>query len=76
VQRSTERRRQRWLRQYSEALLSRDVRDIANLEKLELLPRLLQALALMAGQLTNLNQLAGQHSCSAGAIRINARWTW
>lgn len=60
MQRSTERRRQRWLRQYSEALLSRDVRDIANLEKLELLPRLLQALALMAGQLTNLNQLAGQ----------------
>ena len=60
VARSTARRREAWLRQYSQALLSRDVRDIASIDKLEQLPRLLRALAQMAGQLTNLNQLAGQ----------------
>lgn len=60
VARSTVRRREAWLRQYAAALLSRDVRDIASIEKLEQMPRLLRALAQMAGQLTNLNQLAGQ----------------
>ena len=60
VARPTPRRRQAWLKQYSQALLSRDVRDIANIDKSEQLPRLLKALALMAGQLTNINQLAGQ----------------
>ena len=60
VARSTARRRDAWLRQYIAALLSRDVRDIASVEKLDHLPRLLRALAQMAGQLINLNQLAGQ----------------
>jgi len=60
IARSSVRRRQAWLSQYVQALLSRDVRDIASIEKLDQLPRLLQALALMSGQLTNINQLAGQ----------------
>ena len=60
VARESSRRRESWLRQYTGALLSRDVRDIANIDKLEQLPRLLRALASMAGQLTNVNQLAGQ----------------
>jgi predicted AAA+ superfamily ATPase len=60
VARPTSRRREAWLRQYTSALLSRDVRDIAAIEKLEQVPRLLRALAQMAGQLCNLNQLAGQ----------------
>jgi predicted AAA+ superfamily ATPase len=62
IARATVARRQAWLRQYVQALLSRDVRDIASIEKLDQLPRLLQALALMSGQLTNINQLAGQLS--------------
>ncbi|PSB39462.1 ATP-binding protein [Aphanothece minutissima] len=60
VARGTARRREAWLRQYTNALLSRDVRDIASIEKLEQLPRLLRALAQVSGQLTNVNQLAGQ----------------
>lgn len=60
VSRPTARRREAWLRQYTAALLSRDVRDIASIEKLDQLPRLLRALAQMEGQLINLNQLAGQ----------------
>jgi predicted AAA+ superfamily ATPase len=60
VARGTARRREAWLCQYASALLSRDVRDIASIEKLEQLPRLLRALAQVSGQLTNVNQLAGQ----------------
>ncbi len=60
VARTTPRRREAWARQYVDALVSRDVRDIANVEKLDHLPRLLGALAQMAGQLCNVAQLAGQ----------------
>jgi predicted AAA+ superfamily ATPase len=58
--RPTARRREAWLHQYVETLIQRDVRDIAAVDKLEQLPRLLTALALMAGQLCNFAQLAGQ----------------
>lgn len=54
------RRRQTWARQYVNTLIERDVRDLASIDKLDQLPRLLNALAQMAGQLSNINQLAGQ----------------
>lgn len=54
------RRREAWAKQYVSALLQRDVREIANIEKLDQLPRLLKALAQMAGQLCNFAQLGGQ----------------
>lgn len=59
VARETARRREAWARQYVDALLARDVRDIAHIEKLDLMPRLLRALAEMSGQLCNLSALAG-----------------
>lgn len=58
--RPTTRRREAWLKQYVDTLIQRDVRDIAAVEKLDQLPRLLTALAHMAGQLCNFAQLAGQ----------------
>jgi len=58
--RPSPRRRTAWIRQYQDALLQRDVRDIAALDKIGQLPRLLRALAHMAGQLCNFSQLAGQ----------------
>ena len=60
VLRTTARRRAAWARQYVDALIQRDVREIATVEKLDHLPRLLRALAEMAGQLCNFAQLAGQ----------------
>lgn len=54
------RRREAWLNQYVDTLIQRDVRDIAAVEKLDQLPRLLTALAHMSGQLCNFAQLAGQ----------------
>lgn len=58
--RETARRREAWLRQYVDALIARDVRDIAAVEKLDQMPRLMRALAQMAGQLCNIAALAGQ----------------
>lgn len=58
--RSNLRRRTTWYKQYTEALIKRDVQDIANIDKLEQLPLLLRALAEVAGQLCNYSQLAAQ----------------
>ena len=58
--RQTPRRRTAWCRQYVDALIQRDVRDIADIEKQDQLPRFLRALSQMAGQLCNYTKLGGQ----------------
>ena len=58
--RADSRRRKAWARQYIDALIQRDVKDIASIDKLDQLPRLLRALAQTAGQLCNYSQLGGQ----------------
>ena len=60
LSRTDARRRRAWTTQYVQTLLERDVRDIAAIEKLDQLPRLLNALAHMSGQLCNFAQLGGQ----------------
>ena len=60
ISRPTSRRRIAWARQYLDALLQRDVRDISGIEKLDQLPRFLRALAQTAGQMCNYTQLGGQ----------------
>ena len=60
IVRETPRRRAVWARQYIDALIQRDVRDIADIHKLDVLPRLLAALAQVAGQPCNFTQLGGQ----------------
>ena len=60
LSRATAKRRTAWARQYLDAILARDVRDIASIEKIDHLPRFLQALAQTAGQMCNYTQLAGQ----------------
>ena len=52
------RRREAWFDAYTRAILDRDVRDIANVERLMDLPRLLSLLATRAAQLVNLADLA------------------
>jgi len=47
-------------RDYIKAIVERDVRDIADVEKLDHLPGLLQILAHHSGQLTNFAELGGQ----------------
>lgn len=58
--RATARRRIAWARQYIDALIQRDVRDLASVDRLDVLPRFLRALAQVSGQLCNYSQLGGQ----------------
>lgn len=60
ISRPTPRRRVAWARQYIDALVQRDVRDVSGIEKLDQLPRFLRALAQTAGQMCNYTQLGGQ----------------
>ncbi len=60
ISRATPRRRIAWARQYIDALIQRDVRDVSGIEKLDQLPRFLRALAQTAGQMCNYTQLGGQ----------------
>jgi len=53
-------RRRAWARAYIRAIVQRDVRDIAEVEKLDQMPRLLRILAHYSGQLTNFTQIGGQ----------------
>ena len=60
ISRPVARRRAAWLRQYINALVQRDVRDVATVEKLDQLPRFLRALAQTAGQMCNYQKLGMQ----------------
>ena len=60
VSRTAPRRRSAWARQYIEAIIQRDVRDVAGVERLDQLPRFLRALAQVSGQMCNYTQLGTQ----------------
>ncbi len=53
-------RRTAWARQYVNAIIQRDVKDVAEIEKLDQLPRLLGALAQVSGQMCNYSLLGSQ----------------
>jgi uncharacterized protein len=53
LRRTSASRRQAWLQDYVSLILDRDVRDIANIDQLDRMPRLLDVLAAHAGQLVN-----------------------
>lgn len=53
-------RRQAWAREYVKALLQRDVRDIADVEKLDGMSRLFRTLAHHSGGLINFAQASGR----------------
>lgn len=58
VARAAGARRDAWFRSYIAALLQRDVRDLANIEKLTDLPRLLNLLAARVGCLMNVAEIS------------------
>lgn len=57
VRRSTWSRRRDWCLDYVRAIVERDVRDIAQIDKVQQLPRLLRVLAHHSGQLVNYSGL-------------------
>lgn len=62
-------RRQQWARDYTRAVITRDVRDIAEVARLDEMPRLMRALAHRAGQLLNFAELGGQLGLDAKTAR-------
>lgn len=65
LRRTSASRRQAWLQDYVALILDRDVRDIANIDQLDRMPRLLDVLAAHAGQLVN-------HSSFGAALGLTA----
>ncbi len=57
IARDSERRRQDWLREYLTSILTRDLRDIAEIEKMTELPKFVRLLAEFSGQLVNYSAL-------------------
>lgn len=57
IARAGEQRRQDWARSYLTSILTRDLRDIADIEKMTELPKFVRLLAEHSGQLANYSQL-------------------
>ena len=64
ISRESERRRQDWTRSYLTSVLTRDLRDIADIEKLTELPKFVRLLAEHSGQLVNYSQFGGSINVS------------
>jgi len=62
--RESERRRQDWARAYLGSVLTRDLRDIAEVEKLTELPKFVRFLAEHSGQLVNYSQFGSSINVS------------
>lgn len=60
LKRKDPKRRQAWARDYVRAIVQRDVRDIATVDRLDQMPRLLRVLAHHSGKLINFAQIGGQ----------------
>ena len=66
--RPTARRQANWYRNYVEAQVQRDVRDMARIRMLDVLPRLLRAAASQTARLFNLTDLASPFQLSRPTI--------
>jgi predicted AAA+ superfamily ATPase len=64
LSRESERRRQDWARSYLTSILTRDLRDIADVEKLTELPKFVRLLAEHSGQLVNYSQFGASINVS------------
>ena len=60
IARESERRRRDWAKSYLAAILSRDLRDIADVEKPTELPKFVRMLAEHSGQLVNYSRLGAE----------------
>jgi predicted AAA+ superfamily ATPase len=67
--RQTGRRRAAWYRDYLDALIQRDVRDLARISSLDALPRLLALVAAQTARLLNVADLSAPFQLSRPTIR-------
>ncbi len=68
LERPTARRSANWYRDYVEALVQRDARDMTRVRSLDVLPRLLRVAAAQTAQLFNLSSLASPFELSRPSI--------
>jgi predicted AAA+ superfamily ATPase len=68
IRRNT-RRRSAWYREYIDALTQRDVRELARIRSLDVLPPLLERAAAQSARLFNINELASPFQLSYPTIR-------
>lgn len=73
INRDSERRRQDWLRSYLTSILTRDLRDIAEIEKLTELPRFVRLLAESSGQLVNYSHFGSSINVN---YKTSQRYAW
>jgi predicted AAA+ superfamily ATPase len=66
--RKQESRRAAWYREYVNAIIQRDIRDLARIRGLDSIPKIMEMVALQSGQLFNLSQLAGPFELSRPTI--------
>lgn len=69
VTRKSEGRRAAWYRDYVETQIQRDVRDLAKISSLDVLPRLLSYAVSQTAHLLNVSELAGPFQVSRPTIR-------
>ncbi len=69
LMRPTQRRQMAWYRDYVETLVQRDIRDLARINSLDVLPRLLQLGAGQTAHLMNIAEMAGSFQLSRPTIR-------
>jgi predicted AAA+ superfamily ATPase len=67
--RSTPRRQQVWYRDYIETLINRDVRDMARIASINIMPRLMTLAASQTARLANISELADPFQQSRTTIR-------
>jgi hypothetical protein len=70
-ERATLARRQSWARSYMTNMMERDVQDIANIDQLAQIPRLLSLLATQCAQLLNYAQLGGHLGLNAKTPKLH-----
>jgi predicted AAA+ superfamily ATPase len=69
VARTNARRRDAWFDSYVQAILQRDVRELANIEQLTEIPNLLQLLATRSGTLLNFAELSRTAGLSQSTLK-------
>ena len=67
--RSTSGRRSVWYRNYAETIIQRDIRDIAHINAMHALPRLLSLTAAQTSCLTNITEIAAPFQISRTTVR-------
>jgi len=69
VHRKDQGRRQAWFRSYLTTILQRDIRELANIEGLSMMPRLLASLASRSGSLLNYAAIAAESGIPQSTLK-------